>query len=64
MQVALVLLTNKCRKIGDNYKAFHRFGQAKFLDGGSVFGLSQFSILPENTRMSVICIVYCRLQMT
>jgi len=28
------------------YRAFHRFGQAKFPDGGSVLGLSQFSILP------------------
>jgi len=27
------------------YRMFHRFRQAKFLDGGSVFGSSQFSIL-------------------
>jgi len=27
------------------YRAFHRFGQVKFPDGVSVFGLSQFSIL-------------------
>jgi hypothetical protein len=26
---------------------FHRFGQAKFPDGGLVLGLSQFSILPQ-----------------
>jgi len=25
---------------------FHRFGQAKFTDGGLVLGSSQFSILP------------------
>jgi len=30
-----------------NYRAFHRFGQAKFPDGGSVLGLSQFSILTQ-----------------
>ncbi len=29
------------------YKAFHGFGQAKFSDGGSVLGSSQFSILPQ-----------------
>jgi hypothetical protein len=29
------------------YRAFHRFGQAKFPDGGSVLGSSQFSILPQ-----------------
>jgi hypothetical protein len=25
-----------------SYRAFHRFGQAKFADGGSVLGMSQF----------------------
>jgi len=29
------------------YRAFHRFGQAKFPDGGSALGSSQFSILPQ-----------------
>jgi hypothetical protein len=29
------------------YRAFNRFGQAKFPDGGLVLGLSQFSILPQ-----------------
>ncbi len=29
------------------YRAFHWFGQAKYPDGGSVLGLSQFSILPQ-----------------
>jgi len=29
------------------YRAFHRFGQAKFLDGGLVLGSSQFSVLPQ-----------------
>jgi len=28
------------------YRAFHGFEQALFPDGGSVLGLSQFSILP------------------
>jgi hypothetical protein len=27
--------------------AFHRFGQAKFPDGGSVLGSSQFSMLSQ-----------------
>jgi hypothetical protein len=26
---------------------FHRFGQAKFLDGGKILGSSQFSVLPH-----------------
>jgi len=29
------------------YRAFHRFGQAKFPNGGSVLGSSQFSVLPQ-----------------
>jgi len=29
------------------YKAFHRFGQAKFPDGASVLDSSQFAILPQ-----------------
>jgi len=29
------------------YRAFHRFGQAKFPDGVSVLGSRQFSILPQ-----------------
>ena len=29
------------------YRAFHEFGQAKFSNGSSVLGLSQFSILPQ-----------------
>jgi len=29
-----------------SYRAFHRFGQAKFPNGALVLGLSQFSILP------------------
>jgi len=28
-------------------RAFHGFGKAKFLDGGSVMGSSQFSMLPQ-----------------
>jgi len=30
-----------------SYRAFHGFGQAKFLDGGLVLGSRQFSILPQ-----------------
>jgi len=29
------------------YRAFHRFGQATFPDGGSILGSSQFSLLPQ-----------------
>jgi hypothetical protein len=29
------------------YRAFHRFGQAKFPDGGSFLGSSQFLLLPQ-----------------
>jgi len=29
------------------YRAFHRFAQAKFPDGGSILGTSQFSMLPQ-----------------
>jgi hypothetical protein len=28
-------------------RAFHKFGQAKFHDGGLVLGSSQFSVLPQ-----------------
>ncbi len=28
-------------------RAFHRFGHAKFPDGGSVLGSSQFSVMPQ-----------------
>jgi len=37
-----------------NYRAFHRFGQAKFPDGGSVLGSSQFSILPQLPLKNVL----------
>jgi hypothetical protein len=30
-----------------SYRAFHGFGQAKFPDGGSVLGSSQFTQLPQ-----------------
>jgi len=30
-----------------SYRALHGFGQAKFLDGGSILGLSQFPILSQ-----------------
>jgi hypothetical protein len=30
---------------GHSYRAFHRFGQAKFPNGGSVLGSSQFPML-------------------
>jgi hypothetical protein len=29
------------------YRAFHRFGQAKFAFGGSILGSSQFTPLPQ-----------------
>jgi len=29
------------------YRAFHRFGQTKFPNGGSVLVSSQFSVLPQ-----------------
>ncbi len=29
------------------YRVFHRFGQAKFPDGGLIFGSNQFSVLPK-----------------
>jgi len=31
----------------NTYRAFHRFGQAKFPNGGLVLGSSQFSIPPQ-----------------
>jgi len=34
-------------KLTKSYRAFHGFWQAKFPNGGSVLGLSQFSILPQ-----------------
>jgi len=41
----MYVLLNKVEKFIQ--EGFHGFGQAKFPDGGSVFGLSQFSILPQ-----------------
>jgi len=32
---------------GRFYRAFHGFGQAKFAYGGSILGLSQFTLLPQ-----------------
>jgi len=29
------------------YREFHRFGQAKFADGGSILGSIQFTLLPQ-----------------
>jgi len=41
-------LTNGERKVRNiYYRAFHRFGQAKFPNDGSVLGSSQFSILSQ-----------------
>ncbi len=37
----------KRKRANSTYRAFHRFGHAKFPDGGSVLGSSQFSILPQ-----------------
>jgi len=36
------------------YGAFHRFGQAKFPDGGSVLGSSQFSVLPQLPQKTML----------
>ena len=33
--------------LNDSYRAFHRFGQAKFAYGGPVLGSSQFLLLPQ-----------------
>jgi len=29
------------------YRVFHGFGQAKFANGGSILGLSQFTLQPQ-----------------
>jgi len=34
-------------KVSSTYRAFHRFGQAKFPYGDSVLGSSQFTLLPK-----------------
>ncbi len=39
----VLILTIKCRIS----TVFHRFGQAKFADGGSILGSSQFTQLPQ-----------------
>jgi len=38
-----------CKKLmwRNRYRAFYRFGQAKFPDGGLILGSSKFSILPH-----------------
>jgi len=35
------------------YRAFHRFGQAKFAYAGSILGLSQFMLLPLKTMLDL-----------
>jgi len=42
-QVAYLNITNRYI----TYRAFHRFGQAKFPDGGSILGSKQFLILSQ-----------------
>jgi len=42
-----VIESRERQKEGSTYRTIHRFGQAKFPDGGSAFGSSQFSILPQ-----------------
>jgi len=37
-----------------SYRVFNRFGQAKFPDGVSVLGSSQFSILPQLPRKTML----------
>jgi hypothetical protein len=39
------------------YRAFHRFGQAKFADGGSILGSSQFTSLLPLKIMPVLNVV-------
>ncbi len=39
------------------YRAFHRFGQAKFPIGGSVLGSSQFSIQPMHLQIFVFIVI-------
>jgi len=36
------------------YRAFHGFGQAKFPNGGSVLGSSQFSIPPQLPQKTML----------
>jgi hypothetical protein len=38
------------------YRAFHGFGQAKFPNGGSVLGLSQFLKLPQLHLKMMLCL--------
>jgi len=41
--------TTALRRVKDLvlYRVFHGFGQAKFPDGGSILGSSQFTLLPQ-----------------
>jgi len=50
-----------CDNIRRYDRAFHRFGQAKFPDGGLILGLSQFSILPQLQLHSCLQ-KYCLIQ--
>jgi len=45
-KVGIITLKAKADTI-DKYRAFLKFGQAKFPDGGSILGSSQFSILHQ-----------------
>jgi hypothetical protein len=48
----LELTTMQLNKL--RYRVFHRFGQAKFPDGGLVLGSSQFSLLPQMTPKIIL----------
>jgi len=37
-----------------SYRVFHGFGQAKFAYGGSILGSSQFTLLPQLTKKTIL----------
>jgi len=49
-------LSLKFSEITDFHRAFHRFGQTKFPDGGLALGLSQFSILPKLHQKTMLAL--------
>ncbi len=55
MEIEILNIERKEKKKKNQIRVFHRFGQAKFPDGGSVLGSSQFSIMPQLPLKMITC---------
>jgi len=47
-------------KLLEKYRAFHRFGQAKFAYGGSILSSKQFTLLPQLPLKTMLDLKVCQ----